>query len=164
MKQLLIIRHAKSSWDNLTQKDFDRPLNERGHHDAPVMAKRLLDNHVEVDAFISSPAKRAFTTAKYFAKEYGVAEKSIIQVPALYHASKEDFFSAINKTDDTFKTIAIFSHNPGITQFINCLTEARIDNMPTCGIFVVKAEISYWKDFQKGNKIFLFFNYPKLKG
>jgi phosphohistidine phosphatase len=68
MKTLLLIRHAKSSWDTPSQKDFDRPLNDRGHHDAPAMAERLLDKGIKIDAFISSTANRALTTARYFAR------------------------------------------------------------------------------------------------
>ena len=75
-KQLLLIRHAKSSWDDFSINDFDRPLNERGKKDAPVMAKRLLDKGIAIDAFISSPAKRAKKTAEIIAKEYK-AEKEI---------------------------------------------------------------------------------------
>ena len=162
MKCLLIIRHAKSSWDNISQKDFDRTLNERGHRDAPAMAKRLLDKKIEIDAFISSPAKRAFTTCKYFAEAYNVKEKNIIIVPELYQASVINFYDVISKTNDQFSTIAIFSHNPGITEFVNGLTETEIDNMPTCGVFAVKTEALYWKDFKKPPKTFWFFDYPKL--
>jgi len=163
LKQLLIIRHAKSSWDNFSQNDFDRPLNDRGHRDAPDMAKRLFEKKIAIDAFISSPAKRAFTTAQYFAGQYGTAEDNIIQIPGLYHAPAETFYDIISKTNDTFNTIAVFSHNPGITHFVNGLTSTEIDNMPTSGIFAVKAEISRWQDFKKCNKIFWFFSYPKLK-
>ena len=162
MKQLLLIRHAKSSWDSLSQKDFDRPLNDRGHRGAPMMAKRLLDKKIDIDAFISSPAKRAFTTCKYFAETYNVKEKNIIAIPELYHAPVKNFYEVIINTDDVFNTIAIFSHNPGITEFVNELTDAAIDNMPTCGIFGVKAAISHWKDFEAAAKTFWFFDYPKL--
>ena len=95
MKQLLIIRHAKSSWDNMLQKDFDRILNERGMQDAPAMAKRLVDKGIKVDKFVSSTAVRAFTTATFFAKAYHQKENDIIAVPALYHAGEEVFYKTI---------------------------------------------------------------------
>jgi len=161
MKQLLIIRHAKSSWENLLQKDFNRTLNERGMKDAPAMAKRLLTKGIEIDQFVSSPAVRAFTTATFFAEAYGKKAKHIIQIPELYHASEEVFYKTISNFNDTFKTVALFSHNPGITDFVNSLTDARIDNMPTCGVFAVKASISKWKDFSDNNNQFWFFDYPK---
>jgi phosphohistidine phosphatase len=166
MKQLLIIRHAKSSWDITTPKDFDRELNDRGHKDAPEMAKRLVKKGIEIDAFISSTAVRAFTTAVYFAEVYekaGYKSLDILGVPELYHAEPKTFKEVISNVDDAFKTIAVFSHNPGITEFVNGLTTTRIDDMPTCGIFAVKIETTTWKDFVKADKSFWFFDYPKNK-
>ena len=163
MKSVILIRHAKSSWDNISLKDFDRPLNERGEKDAAKMAKRLLKKDVKIDAFLTSPAKRAYTTCKYFADEYDVKEKKIIQIQNLYEPSVEAFYEAIQNADDDFKTIAIFSHNPGITAFVNQLSRVRIDDMPTCAAFALHADIKQWKDFQEGEKIFWFFDYPKMK-
>jgi len=77
MKTLLIVRHAKSSWDNAALNDIDRPLNLRGKHDAPVMAKRLIRAGVKIDLFVSSPAKRARHTAGIFIHEFGRKEKEI---------------------------------------------------------------------------------------
>jgi phosphohistidine phosphatase len=163
MKKLLIIRHAKSSWDVSITNDFDRPLNERGKRDAPTMAKRLRDKDIKIDAFVSSPAKRALTTAELFAEVYEVKRKHIIEVPALYHPSPQVFFSVVKDFDNDIKTVAIFSHNPGTTDFVNKLTSAQIDDMPTCGIFGLKAEIKKWSDFEKAEKAFWFFDYPKLQ-
>ncbi len=161
MKKLLLVRHAKSSWDDISQKDFERPLNDRGHRDAPRMAKRLLKGDVEIDALVSSPAVRALTTAAYFAEVYGLKKKKLIEESSLYLAEPEVFFNIISKLDDDHKTVAIFSHNPGITAFANQLTSTRIDDMPTCAIFAVKADIKSWKDFKEANKEFWFFDYPK---
>lgn len=161
MKQLLVVRHAKSSWDFSSMNDFDRPLNDRGHRDAPMMAKRLLHKQISIDAFISSTAKRAFTTATYFAEAYGLKDKNIIRVPELYHAAASIFYNVITNTDDAFNTIAVFSHNPGISEFVNELTDASIDNMPTCGIFAVTVHTGTWKDFIAAKKDFWFFDYPK---
>ncbi|RFM30622.1 SixA phosphatase family protein [Deminuibacter soli] len=162
MKSLLVIRHAKSSWDNTEQKDFDRPLNARGHRDAPEMASRLLKKNIVIDAFIASTANRAFSTAGYFADAYQVAHSAIIRVPALYHAGVPVFYDVVKGADNAFDTIAIFSHNPGITDFVNTLTPStRIDDMPTCAIFAVQTDITDWKDFQTAVKRFWFFDYPK---
>ena len=162
MKTLLIIRHAKSSWDIGSLNDFERPLNERGKKDAPEMAKRLLDKKITIDAFVSSPAKRAKKTAELFCSVYDYKEKDIIFISALYHAGVQTFYDTIENLEDSYNKIAIFSHNPGITSFVNELTESvRIDNMPTCGVFAVKIDITEWKDFKKSTKEFLFFDYPK---
>src|SRR5580765_1488798 len=138
MKTLLLIRHAKSSWDTPSQKDFDRPLNDRGHHDAPAMAERLLDKGIKIDAFISSTANRALTTARYFARKYNVSVHDIIKASELYDAPFDVFYDVIGKLGDGFDSVAIFAHNPGITTFANDLTKTQIDNMPTCGIFAIQ--------------------------
>ena len=152
MKHLLLIRHAKSSWDDFSQKDFDRPLNHRGDRDAPAMAKHLLGKKIKIDAFVSSPAKRAYTTCKYFAEVYGKKEKTIIKVPQLYEPSVKAFYEVIKKLDDEFENVAFFSHNPGVTAFANELTDTGIDNMPTCGVFAVKIDAKDWKDFERRKK------------
>ncbi len=162
-KKIYIIRHAKSSWSLSTLNDFDRPLNDRGKKDAPEMAKRLLNRNVKINQFISSPALRAITTATYFAKEYNVTKDEIKIIPALYHAPALVFFSVIEELDDAIDSVAIFSHNPGITDFVNQLIPAgRIDNMPTTGIMAISAETTHWKEFERSNKSMLFFDYPKL--
>ncbi len=161
MKQLLIIRHAKSSWDLSTLKDFDRPLNDRGNKDAPMMAKRLLDKKVAIDAFVSSTAKRALSTSTHFAKTYKQPQENIIQFPELYHAMPDIFYSVISKISDDLNTISIFSHNPGITEFVNELTTTRVDDMPTCAIFAVNINCNSWRDFKTAKKDFWFFDYPK---
>jgi len=161
LKTLLLIRHAKSSWDDAALSDFDRPLNERGKKDAPMMAKRLSEKKIKIDAFISSPAKRAARTAKYFAEEFKSEKDDILFKTELYLASANVFYDIIRKADDKLDCIAIFSHNPGITEFANELTEVHIDNIPTCGIFAVKADIKLWPDFKDAKRKFLFFDYPK---
>lgn len=162
MKALLLVRHAKSSWDNFTVNDFERPLNDRGKADAPKMGKRLRKKGINIDAFISSPAKRARKTAEYFIEEFGRDKDEIIFVSSLYDAAVSDFNAAVKAIDDKFDNVAVFSHNPGITQFANELVSgADIDNMPTCSAFAVKADVEKWKDFSKAKKEFLFFDYPK---
>ncbi len=161
MKQLIIVRHAKSSKEPSHPVDFDRPLNERGHQQAPAMAQRLLTQKVKLEVIVSSPAKRAFTTALYFAAAYGMKEQDIIAVPQLYEAPSFVFFDVIARLDPAFNNVAVFAHNPGITDFVNQLTSVRIDQMPTCAAFGVKANIRDWKDFEGAAREFWFFDYPK---
>ncbi len=163
MKQLLLIRHAKSSWETSGENDFDRPLNDRGNRDAPSMAKRLLGKKISIDAFISSPAKRALRTASYFAEAFKRKPKEIITIPSLYLPAVKSFYEAIAEADNNWQTVAVFSHNPGITEFVNELTTVHVDNIPTCGIFAIKFNGSKWKSFEHAQKEFWFFDYPKLK-
>ena len=95
MKQVLLVRHAKSDWSTPSLGDFDRPLNDRGKRDAPVMAQRLVEKKIAIEAFISSPAKRAKRTAVIFAKEYKQDKDDIIFIEELYGAGPEVFFDVI---------------------------------------------------------------------
>ena len=161
-KTLLLIRHAKSSWDISSLNDFERPLNERGKKDAPAMAKRLIHKKINVDAFVSSPAKRAKKTAELFCHEYGKKDDEIIFITKLYHASPDIFFEVVSELDNHLNTVAVFSHNMGITEFVNLLVkDVKIDNMPTCAVFAVKINIKKWGDFKNEKRDFLFFDYPK---
>lgn len=162
-KTLLIVRHAKSSWDIGTLNDFERPLNDRGKKDAPVMAQRLIDRKIKLEAFVASPAKRAKKTAELFCEIFGRSTDEIIYISKLYHAPSDIFYEVAEELKDSFSKVAVFSHNPGITEFVNSLiTDVTIDDMPTCGVFAIEAETPTWKDFKKAKKNFLFFDYPKL--
>ena len=163
MKTLILVRHAKSDWGTPSLGDFDRPLNDRGKRDAPVMAQRLLDKKIKIDAFISSPAKRAKKTATVFAEAYDKKKDDILFIDELYGAEENTFYRVIADVSNKFEHIAIFSHNPGITGFANLISNTRIDNIPTCGVFAVKIDASKWSDFKDAKKDFWFFDYPKAE-
>lgn len=161
MKNIFIIRHAKSD-QSFFGNDFERPLNERGQSDAPVMAKRLLGKNIKIDALVSSPAIRAKQTAMLFAENLNLPASDIIFISALYHAPAAVFYEEIAGLPDHFDSVAVFAHNPGITYFVNSLdTGIEVNNMPTCAIFAVSANITHWTGFAKAAKSFLFYDYPK---
>jgi phosphohistidine phosphatase len=160
-KTLFLIRHAKSSWDDPSLPDFERPLNERGKKDAPAMAKRLSDKKIKLDAIVSSPAKRAKQTCKQFAREFKFKKKEIVFEPSLYEAGEENFYEVVENLKNKWDGVAIVSHNPGITSFANSLTETHIDDMPTCSVLAVKIDTKKWADFRAAKKEFWFFDYPK---
>ncbi|MEO6669909.1 MAG: histidine phosphatase family protein [Ferruginibacter sp.] len=162
MKYLYVARHAKSSWTDFTKADFERPLNDRGNKDAPEMARRVLKRHMDIDAFVSSPAKRAKATCKHFCDVYKADHDKIIYIDKLYQASVDVFYEVVHSLDNKYRSVAMFSHNPGITDFVNTLCEnVRIDNMPTSGVFGVELKIKEWKDFKGKVNQYLFFDYPK---
>lgn len=142
--------------------DFDRPLNDRGKSDAPEMAKRLLERNLSIDEFVASPAKRTRKTAKIFIETLNESESKLRFEETLYHAPLPVFYEVISRFYDDSECVALFSHNPGITDFVNSLTTYRTDNMPTCGVFAVSAAIDHWKDFADAEKTFMFFDYPKM--
>ncbi len=162
MKTLLLIRHAKSSWANIGETDFDRSLNDSGKREAAEMAEKLVNQSIKINAFVSSPAKRARKTCKAFLDAYGKTKEEMILFEKLYHPASLIFYDVIKELNDNDNSVAIFSHNPGITEFVSTVCgKVRIVDMPTCGVFAVEADIDSWKDFEKAEKSFLFFKYPK---
>ena len=100
MKTLIVVRHAKSSWANIGERDFDRTLNERGKEDAPLMAEKLVKANMKIDAFVSSSAKRARKTARAFAEAYGKTKHDIILSDDLYNAPAATFYETIETLEN----------------------------------------------------------------
>lgn len=161
-RKLFIIRHAKSSWKNPLQSDFERPLSDRGEHDAPMMGERLKKLNIMPDLVISSTAKRAKETAKKITKAIGYEEENIKWYEKLYHCIPAVFEEVLYEVDDDVETVFIVAHNPGITEFVNELSPAfATDNMPTCGIVGAEFELSQWNEFSRVEKKVILFEYPK---
>jgi phosphohistidine phosphatase len=165
MKQLIIVRHAKSSWDNLLLADFDRPLNKRGETDAPRMAKRINERRIIPDLVISSPANRALSTCKIFCDVLQFPVERIQTEKKLYHASEDQILSVLKTVkdhpNDKEEVVMIFGHNPGLTEFTNSLLNEDIDNIPTCGVIGCLLSVQSWKDLKWGSGELEFFDYPK---
>lgn len=161
MKTLFLIRHAKSSWENPSLKDFDRPLNKRGLRDAPFMARMLEKKIPPPDKLVSSPAKRAYTTATYFAQAFGIDNEDIQQELGVYEAYTNELLFIIHRFDPKWDTVCLFGHNPGFTNLTNQYTDEIIPNVPTCGIVKISGKIDDWKDFQPDKMSLRAFYYPK---
>lgn len=161
MKTLLIVRHAKTKQPGPGEGDYDRELTTRGENDAPDMATRMKQRNIDIDCFISSPAKRAKQTCKAFTKVYKADNEEIILKEELYNAGPEAYYNVLQKVKDKVKSVAIFGHNPGITDFADSLCEEiHIDNMQTCAVFSVEIKIKSWSEFDAAKKKFLFYDYP----
>lgn len=162
MKQLIVVRHAKSSWKDTRLDDHDRALNKRGERDAPFMAAELKKLKVEPVYLISSTATRALETAKYFATEFEYRKREIVRDQQLYLASPEDLMDVVRQLPDEKNTVLLFGHNPGITSLVNDLSAAAIQNVPTCGICAISFTVSHWREVRAGAGQLVFFLYPKL--
>lgn len=161
MKQFLIIRHAKSSWSDLSMKDIDRPLNKRGHHDAPKMADLLRkERKVNLQYVYSSPANRALTTAKVFHEKLEILREIDIRKD-LYHANVEDILYIMESTDMNIDSFAIFGHNPGFTYLVNHFSKMNIENLPTCGIAHFEANIEEWGELHPDKVNLIELMFPK---
>lgn len=161
-RRLVLIRHAKSSWANPLQSDYERPLNERGEQDAPMMGERLKKLQIIPDLIISSTAKRAKQTAKKIAAAIGYDDSKISWYDKLYHCIPQVFEEVLYEVDDEIKTVFIVAHNPGITQFANELSPRfETDNMPTCSVVGARMNLESWTMFANGEKEVFLFDYPK---
>jgi phosphohistidine phosphatase len=160
-KQLLLIRHGKSEWGNSHLADFDRPLNPRGHRNAPEMAARLAYKQFIPDLMVSSPALRAITTARHFSQVWKMPAEQIQEEPSVYEADVKTLLKVINNFDNKYDKIALFGHNPGFTDFANYLTDLEIYNIPTCGTVLIEFMTDNWQEASHSTGSLIAFDYPK---
>ena len=160
MKELFLVRHAKSSWDYPDLSDFDRPLNPRGKRDAPRIGQFLRDSQVCPDLMLSSPAIRALTTAEVIAEQIQY-NKGIVTNSRIYHASSNTLLQVLNEQSEESISVMMFGHNPGFTDFANRLTEEHIHNIPTAGICHIKFKCKRWSEITFSSGEMIFFQYPK---
>jgi phosphohistidine phosphatase len=163
MKTLYVVRHAKSSWDDVNSADFERGLNDRGKRDAPRMGKRLKEKGIHPDVMVSSPAKRALSTAKRLAEILKYPLEKIKTESKLYHANDDSILSVVQNIKDKHDVVLLLGHNPGLTDFVNAIAEVEIniDNVPTCGVVAFSLQVDSWKNVNWKSGKFLFFDYPK---
>ena len=160
-KELFVVRHAKSSWDDPTISDHDRPLNERGLRNAPDMGSRLSDREVSPDALISSTALRARTTAEIMAVSLNFPKDRIVLDRALYHASATELQEYIGGLDDSHFSVMLFGHNPGMTSLVSHLFGLPIDNLPTCGVVHLQFNENTWVTASRAKPSRATIDFPK---
>ncbi|WP_432709979.1 SixA phosphatase family protein [Pedobacter sp.] len=160
-KQLLLVRHGKSDRGNINLKDFDRPLNHTGNKNAHCMAERCLNKAVSTSVLVSSPAVRAFTTAKHFAQVWNRPAESIITDSSIYEADTKDLLKVVNSLSNDYHSAALFGHNPGFTDFANYLSDAKIYNIPTSGIVLLHFDTANWAEISYHTGTVLLFDFPK---
>lgn len=129
MTRLVLIRHAKSDWGDAFLADHDRPLNERGTRDAPVMARRLADTGFRPDVILSSTAVRAATTADFFSGALGVP---VEQQERLYGAPASLLLLAA--AESGARSVVVVAHDPGMSVLAGNLSAHGIAHMPTCAV------------------------------
>jgi phosphohistidine phosphatase len=160
-KEFLLVRHAKSSWDDPYLDDHDRPLNERGFRNAPEMGKRIQGAGICPDAWISSTAVRAISTAEIIAEQIGFSKDRIKRTKDLYHASATELQQFIAELDDAIGSSILFGHNPGMTSLVANLYGLPIDNLPTCGVVHLQFKEADWKAASSALPARAYFDFPK---
>lgn len=161
MKYLTLVRHAKSSWDKAGLDDFDRPLNQRGLKNAPEMGKRLTDAGYIVGCIVSSPALRAISTAEMIAKELNFDPQQIIEKAEIYEASLHTLVNIVLGIENNLSQVMLVGHNPGFTLLCNYLSNANIDNLPTCSVAQLQFDVNVWGDIKEKSGKLIKFDYPK---
>ena len=159
MKKLIIIRHSKSSWKDLSLGDFHRPLNKRGKADGPIMANFLSSKINKICFLHSSSSVRTFETSKFFIDR--IKFDQIKYDDALYHSSSFSILNLIRNYSDNFSSVAIIAHNPGLTNLINELTNIDLDNLPTTGIAEIDFNCIKWNDISLNNGNLIQIKFPK---
>lgn len=160
MKSLVLIRHAEAQWGNFSQEDLNRKLTARGGRDAKQIATRLQQQKVFPEKIYSSTATRALETAAIFMNLFNTEKDNLTVEKSLYEPSVESFFDVTMHIPDAVGTAFIFSHNNGISEFINHLECHSPVQMPACGVFAIAVDAEHWNIFRAAAKRFLFFMTP----
>jgi phosphohistidine phosphatase len=160
-RELVLIRHAKSSRDDPALDDFDRPLSARGKRDAPEMGERLRVRGCIPDLLLSSPAKRAQKTARRIAEALGYPKGKIGLDARLYLLGTEELRSLVREIPDQRGRVFLVGHNPDLTEFAEWLSGEDVVNIPTCGVVALRLHVPTWSAVAANRGTMLFFDYPK---
>jgi phosphohistidine phosphatase len=160
-KLLHVVRHAKSAWNDEGVADIDRSLKPKGIINAYEISRKLKLDHLIPDKIVTSPADRALHTAVIFARifEYPLEHIEIRNV--FYESSIERIIDFIRKTDDAYKSLMIFGHNPEFTDLVNMFTQSELLSIPTAGVVTLKFNAAAWKDVHTNNLENQKFNFPE---
>lgn len=155
------MRHAKSSWEHSGLADRDRPLNSRGRRDAPEMGRRIAAAGLRPSLIVSSPATRAWETARIVAAGIGYPREFLQQEKRLYLATLDELLDVTALQDPGFGHLMLFGHNPGLTEFADYLVPGLTGNLPTAGILSVAFEGADWQLYRRPDLTVLLYDYPK---
>ena len=163
MKTLTLVRHAKSSWKDVSLADRDRPLNKRGKRDAPEMGRRIAAAGIRPSLNVSSPAVRAWTPATVIADVFGDPREFLQRDSALYLASPNSILDVIAVQDAGFNSLMLVGHNPGLTDCANYLVPGLTNNVPTAGVVSVELETDDWNLHDRPDAKLLLYDFPKKR-
>lgn len=150
MKQVLLLRHAKSSWEIPQLKDYDRPLAKRGERDAPIMGKFLKKAGYLPGKIISSPAKRAKETTNLVIEAADLEEDVITWNNDLYYGNTSDYFSAIKQAPDNIERIMLVGHNPNMEEVASRLIGEGNIRVPTAALLCFEQPANKWEQIKPG--------------
>ncbi len=146
MKQLIIARHAKSSWDDFSVADHERPILEKGKRKSEKIAAALKQKGIQPDLIVSSTAKRAKETAAILANGLGYPIDKIRYEKTIYHADIDDIFNELFSLDNSISTVMVVGHNPTLTDMVNHFSKTMIDNLPTSAVALITFKTDKWEE------------------
>lgn len=149
MKQIILIRHAKSSWD-LPVQDFDRPLSNKGIRNAHLVSTNAIKYLPETFIIWSSEAKRAMETAIIFTQNFSCSIESIVFKKELYTFEMSKLETSIKSCSNQFDNLIVFGHNEAITNFVNKYGNVPIENVATSGFVSITFDVKRWDDIANG--------------
>jgi phosphohistidine phosphatase len=161
MKNLIVIRHAKSNWDDPSLADIDRPLNKRGLRDAPFMGGVLKFRDAVPDLIVTSPARRALETARLIAREVGCAPEAIDIRRSLYLADLPVLAETVRGVDDSRSRVYLIGHNPEFSELVEYLTGKSVGTLPTCGVASIEFKVDSWGHIMAGSGRLAWLDHPK---
>ena len=159
MKKIYVLRHAKSSWKDLSLADFNRPLNGRGKIDAPKMSYYLRSRIDKIDFLHCSSSVRTYETSKFFTNRIKFTE--IKYDESLYHSFSSEIINNIKHYDEQYHSAMIIAHNPGLTNLINEIANVMLDNLPTTGLVEINFGCALWSDISLDNSTVVDIKFPK---
>lgn len=148
-KTLYIIRHAEAEdfGNSAMLKDFERNLTGRGISQSARLGSFLVKDSVKIDSFVSSPANRAFQTAKVLLEQYKLEAGMIRLEESLYGGGPRAYLACLNGTAEELNSIAIFGHNPDITFFAEYLTRDDVGgNIKKASVIELRFENQTWAE------------------
>lgn len=156
MRTLILVRHAKSSWEQ-NVGDKERPLKKRGNTDAKLVSIAFKDKKLKLDKVYSSPANRALSTCKIFISNLNIDKNKLVIDEDLYDFGGERVIKFIKNIDEDYQNVMIFGHNHAFTSICNIFGDSFIDNLPTSGMVVIDFDVNSWVDVNKGSTRFTIF-------
>lgn len=161
-KDLFLIRHAHAE-SNHKLGDFNRKLSYRGLHEAENMSEQLLQHAVIPELALSSPATRAMSTCKIFAETLSIPFNKIQLENMIYEASAHTLLSIINHIDNRYQRVALFGHNPGLSELTDYLSDAYLGNIPPAGIVQLNFDVPQWDHITGGIGRIIWYSFPEFK-
>ncbi len=162
MKTLYIVRHAKSSWEQPSIGDHERPVLEKGVKRTKMVAKFLIEKKTRPDLIVSSDARRAYQTAVILAKKLGYPTEKISLSKMMYHAASQDVADIFYEIPENVNSLMLVGHNPTMTDFANQFLIEKTDWLPTSGVVSVSFDAAEWNKIFEVKPVVNFVVYPKM--